>query len=270
MAGAFSNQIVGLVRFSYPALNGFSKSAIDTPTLEAQLYDPARLERRFHLFENLTLPSLLAQSDTNFSTAFLIGTGMPDVARARLEALIAPLPGARLLTLPPLAHFNATGRAFARMRDGAATHLTGFRLDDDDALDHGFVARLRRLSGVLAPACGGQRPLVVGFNRGLFLELKPQGNRIYEVVEKLPLGIGLAMTVPAAHPENIFRRNHRLLPQFYTCFTDADTPAFIRTVHGDNDSQPYASGRTAILPDEAIASLLAAHFPFTLDRLMQV
>ncbi|MDZ4136133.1 MAG: glycosyltransferase, partial [Paracoccaceae bacterium] len=243
MAAAFRNQIAGLVRFSYPALNGFARSGADPSALEAQLYDPERLQRRFHLFENLTLPSLLAQNDKDFRTVFLTGLNLPVAARARLDAAIAPLPGAQVLALPSLAHFNATGRAFAALRDVAATHLTGFRLDDDDALDHGFVARLRTLSGALAPAIGLAYPLVIGFNRGLFLDLKPGGNRLYEVVEKLPLGIGLAMTVPAGHPENIFRRNHRLLPQFYNTFTDAQSPAFIRSVHGDNDSAPNASGR---------------------------
>jgi hypothetical protein len=267
---AFRNRIVGLVRFSYPAQNGFSKSGKNSAALEAQLYDAARLERRFHLFEALTLPSLMAQTDRDFETIFLIGARFPAAARDRLAAAIAPLPGAQIVALPPMPHFAATQAGFAARTGGDETHLTGFRLDDDDALDRRFVARLRGTVATLLPITGPDRPLVVGYNNGIFLEIAKAGNHAYGVVEKLPLGIGLSMTVPKGSGENIFRRNHRLLPQFYHCFTDAETPAFIRTVHADNDSEPYSSGRKLDLTEDQMAECIAAHFPFTLDGLKRL
>lgn len=263
MAGRQRNRIVGLVRFSYAALSGFAKAPDDIPALEAMLADPVRLERRFHLFEALTLPSLMAQTDTGFETIFLTGTGLPPDARARLEAAAHAVPGGRVVVLPPLHHYPATQRAFAEVVGSDTGHLTSFRLDDDDAIDIDYVARLRRLSEGLLTLCGPERPFAIGCNRGFFLELSPEGNRLYDVVEKLPLGIGLAMTAPVAGGENIFRRNHRLLPQFYTTLTDADTPAFIRTVHADNDSAPHASGVTAKMTEAAIARTIATSFPFT-------
>ncbi len=263
MRSKFKNQIVGLVRFSYPAKSGFTKTASDIPALEDMLYDPDRLERRFHLFESLTIPSLLAQEDQGFETVFLIGKTMPSSAVKRLKALVAPLKGALVVALPSLQHYNATQRALGAMWSDDATHHTSFRLDDDDALDSDFIGRLKERVAALVPVCAPNRPLVIGCNRGFFLELSPEGNRVYDVVEKLPLGIGLAMTVAAGQPENIFRRNHRLVAQHYTVFTDGDLPAFIRTVHADNDSDPTASGATGRLSDAQIEAEIAARFPFT-------
>ena len=263
MARGFRNQIVGLVRFSYPAQGGFAKRPAASVSVEAQLYDPARLERRFHLFEHLTLPSLLAQTDPDFQTLFVIGTDLPEPARDRLQAAIAPLAGGRIVALEPMLHYGATQKAFAVLRDARASHVTSFRLDDDDALDCGFIARLRATAAALLPVVT-DRPLVISANRGFFLRQAPGGNELFDVVEKLPLGVGLAMVVPQVSDENIFRRNHRLVPQYYNTFTDADTPAFIRSVHRDNDSQPTTSGISHQMTKAEIKTAIETHFPFTL------
>lgn len=262
------NQIVGLVRFSYPSKGGFVRADdTDEKELEAQLYDPDRLERRFALFEALTLPSLLAQQDDDFQTIFLIGKSLPDAARDRLSMAIAPLKGARIVALPPLFHYQATQRAYGFLRDDKCSHFTSFRLDDDDAIDIGFIARLRRTIAGLLPVAGLETPLIVGCNHGFFLERDPLGNRIYDVTERAPIGIGLAMTTAMLVTENIFRRNHRLLPQYYSTFTDAQTPAFIRTVHADNDSSPSNIGRQGALTPEQTAAAIEANFPFKMAML---
>jgi hypothetical protein len=267
-AGKVSNRIVGLVRFSYAGLSGFGKAPKDPGQLAAQLSDPARLERRFHLFEALTLPSLLAQDDAGFEVILLTSEALPAPARARLEAAAARLGAARVVALPPMHHYPATQAAFDRVVRETDTHLVSFRLDDDDAIDRGYVARLRRQAEGLQALVPGRRPFAVGCNRGFFLEIGAGGNRLFDVVEKLPLGVGLAMVARAEMRENIFRRNHRLLPQFFTTFTDAETPAFIRTVHADNDSAPHASGVKEKMGQEAIAKEIAARFPFTAEQLL--
>lgn len=265
---AFQNQIAGLVRFSYPARSGFAKKPDDIAALEATLYDPARLERRFHLFERLTLPSLMAQSDPDFTLAVLIGSGFP--ARDRLERALAPLRRARIVTLPVMHHYPATQAAFDAVLDPGASHLTSFRLDDDDAVDRHLVARLRATSAALSRMRAPGAAFAMGWNRGLFLELDRGGHAISEVIEKLPLGIGLALCAPVASRANIFARNHRLLPQFFDCWTDARTPAFIRTVHPGNDSSAHVSGRSTGLPLAEIETILAQHFPFTLADLLRL
>lgn len=267
---AFRNQITGLVRFSYPSLSGFTRADGSLEALRARLYDRTRLERRFHLFEGLTLPSLVAQTDPDFGLIILTGDDLPGWAVDRLQAAIAGLADARVLALPAQHHYPATQRALAGVAAPKATHLTTFRLDDDDALDRDHIARMRRRTAGLARFLDPEQPFVTGSNRGYFLELSAEGNQLYDVAEKLPLGIGLAMTAPVACVDNIFRRNHRLLAQFYNTFTDGETPAFIRTVHDDNDSAPYSSGQTRQMTPRAIVADIMARFPFDVDHLLDL
>ena len=264
----FHNQIAGLIRFSYPALNGFTRADADPEADRARPFDADRLKERFRLFEALTLPSLAAQTDKDFTLGVLTGKGLPDWAMERLTTGLADLPGARVIALPPMKHYQATQAAFAELTPAPATHLTSFRLDDDDAIDRALIARLRHQAEVLTLLAGRDRIVTIGFNRGFFLELGAGGNRIYDVTEKLPIGIGLAMTAPVDSRENIFRRNHRLLPQFFTGFTDAETPAFIRTVHSGNDSAAHLTGTRDTMAPARIAPEIARAFPFTLEQLL--
>ena len=268
---AIRNRISGLVRFSYPALSGFSRKPDDPAALVRQLYKPDRLAERFRLFESLTLPSVLAQEDTDFHLGVLVGDGFPVAARARLEALLEPLQGrARVIALPSLPHYTATRRAMNMAELSGHTHLTGFRLDDDDALDIRHVARMRKRVATLLPLLGLDRPLVTGCNAGWFLKLDPAGNRLTRVVERWPIGIGLALTTPFGHGETIFRRNHRIATQHYNCFTDAETPAFIRTIHHGNDSDAYATGLSEEVGWDEAAPLIAPDFPFTAEGLQRL
>lgn len=267
MGAKFRNQIIALIRFSYPAENGFTISSDDIAATEARLYDPDRLEARFHLFEKLTLPSLKAQTDGDFTTVLLIGKTLPKPARERLMDLVDPLPGARVIALPSLPHYTATRRAMNMAERPGRTHMTGFRLDDDDALDINHIARMRERVATLVPMMGMDRPLMTGSNAGWFLRIDPAGNSISRVVERLPIGVGLALTTPFGHGETIFRRNHRLAPQFFNSFTDAETPAFIRTIHAGNDSDAVATGSSEPMDWATAGPQIEAHFPFTAAKL---
>ena len=66
-------QVLGLCRFSYPALGGFQVGHDSTADRIAYLYDPARLEERFRLFETVALPCLMAQTDPDFEMIVLVG-----------------------------------------------------------------------------------------------------------------------------------------------------------------------------------------------------
>ena len=70
--------------------------------------------------------------------------------------------------------------------------------------------------------------------------------------------------------EVVFRRNHRFCGQYYNTYTDANTPAFIRTVHADNDSDPHASGKIERADWDSAAPLIAQHFPFDAAMLQRL
>lgn len=263
MPGAFGSPIL-LIRFSYPARSGFRAADADLSAAEARLYAPDRLNRRLALFEALTLPSLQAQTDADFRTVVLIGERLPQAARARLEAGVARLPGAQVVALPHLHGYEAAQRAFDAVPAGARWRLS-LRLDDDDALDLGFIARLRRQAARLAPLQEGAAPLILAHARGYMLDLAAARPGLIPVVERLPLGCGTAMLAPAEGRENIYRRNHRWLPQFYDVYSEARSPAFVRSLHADNDSDGQAIGRRLETAPAVLAAELAAGFPFLPD-----
>ena len=84
-------QIKALIRFSYLSEGGFSISNMARGDLENYLYNPERLEKRFHLFENLTLPSLIRQTDENFKLGILVASSFPEKT-----AITAQISGRRI------------------------------------------------------------------------------------------------------------------------------------------------------------------------------
>jgi hypothetical protein len=264
-------QIRGLIRFSYLGEGGFAISEKGVDAVRAHLYDPARLDRRFEFFERLALRSLRNQSDMNYKVGVLIGDSFPDAARARLEGLLADLPQAQIIALPELVHFHAIKRAFAAIEDDEdATHTATFRLDDDDAMHRMTTRRVRRLAQSLLPIRDAKTPLVLAFNRGFYLEVGNAENPITEWYEKTPLGVGLALVTPKDSADNVFRRNHRKLGEFYDCFTEIERPMFIRSVHPDNDSGAAPTGRQGNLEKHEILRHLKRGFGMTLDDLRNI
>lgn len=263
----FSNQIVGLIRFSYPAKGGFAKSFDSDAQAEAFLYDPDRLERRFDLFEKMCLPALRQQSDPDFICAIVTGENLPATARDRLTAHLATLADGRLITLPPKPHYGAMKAALRQVDIDGASHRTTFRLDDDDALDTGFVARLKSTAAGVRDLALGE-PIAISFNHGFYVQKSDTGNQVFDATERTPLSVGTALVAPADHPDNVYARNHRFLPQFFNTFSQMQTPAWIRTIHADNDSDPFIQGRSHEMTADAIAADLKTRFAQSLDDLL--
>lgn len=259
-------QICLMIRFSYPALSGFSRTGEDAAANARLLYDRDRLAYRFHLFEALTVPSLCAQTDPDYVVGVLIGDDLPNWAFKRLRAALAPLPQARIIVRPAGPHYGTIQTAFSELRDRDASHIVTVRLDDDDALCRSYIERLRPLAAMMA-AQKGWLPKVIAFNRGFYLDLGDRPD-LYDVCERMPLGIGAAMVTPIGQREMIFRRDHRALTQFYTSFLDAELPAFIRTVHQHNDSHPHRTGHHHQLTASQIDTELSANFPFDRAQLL--
>jgi hypothetical protein len=260
MTQDFNNQVVGLIRFSYPALSGFVKGGEGTAEMEAYLYDPARLERRFRLFEALCLPSLLAQTDTAFTTLFLVGENLPEVAKSHLAELIAPLRDGRIIVREAEHNYAAIRQTFATIPQEGFSHRTSFRLDDDDALANRYIERLKQTARKLEPLCEPKKPVAISFNRGFYLEQGSTENQIYDANERTPLSAGSALFAQAEHPENIYARNHRFLGQFFNHYSDVSEPSFLRTIHQDNDSEPVIVGQSKKMQPVQLRESLEAHF----------
>ena len=263
MAGHLKAQIKGLMRFSYLSENGFAQSVRDLDARRQVLYDPARLDRRFRLFERLAFHTMALQEDTEFTCAVLIGDCFPDAWRQRLEDIISEFPPLRIVSLPPMVHIQAVKSAYAALPDDPeASHVATFRQDDDDAMHRETISRIRAVADAMLPARPDDKPFVIAFNRGLYLECGAE-EPVTEWYERAPLGIGLAMVTPKGDHATVFRRNHRNLVEYYDCYTEVARPMWIRTVHQDNDSSASPQGRAGALRAKGVRRVLWDGFRLT-------
>ena len=237
------NRIVGVLRFSYPAKEGFAVSGLPEAELEAHLYEPERIETRFRYLETVALPSLAAQTDPDFACAILAGTTLPMRHRKRLRALEEAHPFLKVCFMERMGALAAAKRSFRRALDARAdwdgaeaTHVTGFRMDDDDAVATDYVARLRDLSDRALASGLADRPFVVAFARGVYWDLHAPEQPFWDFREAQPLGLACSMTTTADLPTCVYRYNHRRLPCHVATLMEPEGLAFLRTLHGHNDS----------------------------------
>jgi len=232
------HQIVGVCRFSYPSLGGFAGPQLDPAELEARLFSPKRLERRFELFETLTLPSLAAQTDRDFRLVVLIGRGLQMRYKNRLRDLAETYPFLMISQQDPSGPLVSTRKAFRRALEPGTDYVTGFRIDDDDAVAVDYIARTRNTAETLLREgwVGPADPAVIAFHRGIYWDLNASEQPFFDFKEKMPLGLASAMVAAADAQVNIFRWNHRHLPAHVRCWTDPKHVMFIRTLHQTNNS----------------------------------
>ncbi|MEM6305973.1 MAG: glycosyltransferase [Pseudomonadota bacterium] len=264
-------QIKGLIRFSYPCEGGFNRTDWVSEDPRDTLYDPVRLERRFAMFQALTLRTLALQKDAAFQIGVLIGNDFPASAREHLTYLLQQVPQAQIIALPPEVHYLATKQAFARMPDDPeATHVATFRLDDDDGMHRLTTQRIQRLARALLQVRDPDAPFVISFNRGFYLNARGARANVVERFESTPIGIGLSLVAPKGYADNIFRRNHRKLGQYFDCYSEIERPMFIRSMHEANDSGAKPTGQAGALSRGEVIRTLKRGFGVTLKELKEL
>lgn len=261
------NQVIGLIRFSIVTEGEFYPGFGSTDDLERFIFDPARLERRFEWFERLCLPSLVNQTDPDFLCVLLIGEAMPDAYKERILKLSDLADALVVMEMPRDYHYSGIKKALNFIPKDGYTHRTTFRLDDDDAVDLEFIARLKGLVPKALDACGIYNPTAIAFNRGFYLEMREDKNVIWAQAERTPMSIGTALVTPVSNPENIYQFNHRQLNQYHNAVTDARTYGWIRTVHQDNKSEPKRTGMKIELSNKEIDEILREKFGVKLGDL---
>lgn len=268
--------IYGHIRFSFYGYTDTRLKPDPDDNALADLYDETRMARRFHLFEKLTLPSLIAQTDRKFTTVLMSSDVMPDKFKERLVALASRLPGAVVEFSPTrrgdLAFRKFIADSLAPKMSGTAVH---FRLDDDDALATSYIARLRQISQTLPPSTH------ISFPSGIMLfpsgRDEPSGGSMPH--QRFLTAIGLATVNSARFTKNPFQMMHSNVWTRWPVVSDPSFPAFIRTQHFANDTaakqdriisglQRERFSRRAGRYSAAVEATLAQHFPFiTRDRL---
>lgn len=239
MAKREDNQIIGVCRFSYLGEGGFQTQKNDFDTAAEILYAVPRMLRRFAFFENICLPSLAAQTDGDFKLVALIGDTMPFRWRKRLKGLMEQYPFLEVCTLEAAGPLNSTRRAFRRAWNGQAPYITGFRIDDDDAVAMDYIEKTRAISDQLLTLgwADAETPAAICFHRGIYWDMaREEENQFWDFSEKEPLGLASAMITTPEGMANIYRWNHRKLASQVRCWIDPTEFMFVRTLHSHNDS----------------------------------
>ena len=262
-----SMNMVGLVRFSVLTPTYYSERFANLKQTARHLFNPDRMELRFSVFENLCLPSLVRQSDPNFDLVVLTAKAMPELYLNRLADLLAPYDNIHLRPVGTRNHYRLLKQGYDSVPSQGASHRILFRLDDDDAVDLDFVRRTRRLAAGLLPLHPAETSFVIAHNRGFYLQATPDGPQVFDAIEQAPLSAGTALVTPVESGANPYRFNHRRLARHYNLYSDMQVPAYIRTIHGDNKSEPAQTGITGRMDPDEIDASLQAHFGQSLAAL---
>ncbi|MFW8635044.1 putative rhamnosyl transferase [Cribrihabitans pelagius] len=234
-------QVIGLCRFSYPAVGGFQIRHSTVEERTAYLYGAARLEERFRLFETVALPSLRAQTDPDFELIVVIGDSLPAGHRDRLYGLTADMPQVRIQAEPPGQHRPVMKQILNAARRNPAAPCLQFRHDDDDAISVDFVERLRQAARDCEGLLGRHNSVAFDFNRGYLAELGPAGISAMPIFRPYYTA-ALGMHVRGGCPLTIMNFAHEKIPQFMPTVTFSDAPMFVRTQNTFNDSPPKPAG----------------------------
>lgn len=266
--------VFGYIRFSYFGRND-TKLSRYTPDNDARfsaLFAPARMEERFYFFENLTLPSLRAQTDQDFKVLVLASTIMPDSYKARLEAAVADIPQVSVAYSDKTHVKYALAPHIRRFSDEIPGRTVHFRLDDDDAISAGLVAELR---DTLPRA---RRKELISFPHGMYLTTE---NGVPKVLRKFEpyIAIGFAFVNEPGMYRNPYDCRHHMHHRLVPSSLDPRPLAYIHCAHVASDSRENQDKRLNIAkrfdPDHATeagradnARRIAEAFPaFTLEGL---
>ncbi len=240
-------QVIGLCRFSYPALGGFQIEH-DTPAARAAfLYDPVRMEERFATFTALTLPPLKAQTDPEFTLAIVVGDAMPEPMLERLLDLTQNVPQAVIIPRAPGRHRLVMREVINQVRGSSPLPSLQFRMDDDDAVAVTFVQRLREAAGDLGGMLAKHRYVGIDFNQGHIARISPKGIHARGTVETLWTP-ALGMAVAAGASRSIMNFSHAKLGRVMPVVTLPGEDMYIRGHNQFNDSRQKDGIKPVRLP----------------------
>lgn len=263
-------QAIGLCRFSYTALGGFQVKHASTEDRIAFLYDDARLEERFRLFETVALPCLRAQSDPDFGLIIVIGDQFPPAAQQRLEALVEDMPQVIIHKEPPRRQREVMKEILNDARMDPDEPCLQFRYDDDDAVAVDFIEKLRKGAKNAMPFLWGNRSVALDWNRGYVAEFSATGIRAAEVYRPYNVA-ALGMLIKGDCNATIMNFAHEKIPRFMPTISLPQRAMYVRSHHNSNDSRQNMFKNVEVTPlTDAEEDLFRARFAIDADHVRRV
>ncbi len=229
-------RIIGVCRFSYPALGGFKRMHDTVAEREAYLYAAKRMALRFAHFETLALPSVRAQTDPDFTFLIVIGQNMPEPWRTKLHDLCAPVPQIKIVECEPMKHRLALPLAIQDELGKDRPESLQFRLDDDDAMGVDFVELARNVARRSARLRRREPRIAIEFNTGYSATLSKDGIIAEDVISSF-WACGLGVYFSEGDDKTIMNFGHHKLHHVMPSIIHPRPPMYIRAKHTDNDSE---------------------------------
>lgn len=275
-----ADRILGICRFSYLGRGdwgAYQGTKLGSPeemaarcSMAGMLYQDERLAFRFRTFEALTLPSIAAQTDPDFTFLVVTSPEMPAEWLARLRFICEAVPQAAVLVSDAPDIGAALAPNLAAMTKNGERRLVQFRLDDDDCLAVGYVENLRNAAKALRHYPG----FAFSLPKALLVTNYPgAGPCRYEMVKPFHAA-GAAARVPNAE-QSIFAFGHYALARRFIALTDHLPYGSLQIKAVGHDSQqvlPTRGSGISVMSERAFADVLVRDFPFInsddLDRLI--
>ncbi|MEM9967109.1 MAG: glycosyltransferase [Pseudomonadota bacterium] len=227
-----SRRIFGHCRFSYFGRTDTGRDVESLDHAKRLLWNKERMAVRFHLFEQITLPSIEYQTDVDFEFVITTSNEMPDVYQARLDDAVAHLSNVRVLRTSETQIGNALRDVMYEASESSINGSVHFRLDDDDALCVQYIERLRVAAAALQPRT------MVTFSTGVLGHT--EGDRaIHRTFEQHSIAIGLALVNAPGDLRTPFQIQHKAYGNSNPVFSDPTFTAFHYTRHTTNNTNGY-------------------------------
>lgn len=240
--GRSEMQVIGLCRFSYPAIGGFQVTHPSPEDRMKSLWAPERMASRFATFEAYTLPCIRAQTDGDFTFIIVIGDTMPRTYKSRLQDLVADVPQIVIREHAPGKHRRVMSGVINAERARGKSPCLQFRLDDDDAVALHFVAELRRRAGQALPVLSDHRSLAIDFNQGFVVHSGPDGISAAPVRERCWTP-GLAVMLQPRTRLTVMNFNHSRIWERMPVLSFPGEDMMIRGHTEYNDSRQKSAAR---------------------------
>ncbi|NOD32908.1 MULTISPECIES: putative rhamnosyl transferase [unclassified Ruegeria] len=240
-------QVLGLCRFSYPAIGGFQTMHASVEERRQFLYRHDRLEERFRLFETIALPGLRQQTDQDFHLRIVIGECLPKPAFDRLNDLTADLKQVQIVARSPGRHRKVMQEVLNAARQSLDAPCLQFRHDDDDAVAVDFVERLRGTAVDCAALLQSRTMVAIDFNCGYLARANAQGIQAIRVHRPL-MTAGLGMFVQGGNRKSIMNFAHNRMNRAMPVVTRPDGPMWVRGLNRFNDSPRTRSTNADLSP----------------------
>lgn len=225
-------EIYGHCRFSWFGISDTGREIVDSEDAARRLWHPLRMAVRFHLFENLMLPSLAVQTDGKFTLSVTFSEDMPDVFKERLHDISKKHSFISLNQTMSRDYNKAISPLMRQSTEDGTIRSVHFRLDDDDALPATYMARLRADADRMDT--GG----VICYPKGIVGIL--DGSRARHGYRTVHFhALGLARVAGPGMLHSPIRMQHRKIKEHVPTYVDPTFTGFHLTTHNVNNTRGY-------------------------------